>query len=388
MGRIKLKKQFTIDLLLICLLPVTVYLYQSSQWNFVVFDSSRADRLLTLRNITLVIYAFIFLLNVVSWKYSKLQLMLIALFIVFFIILTIQTSDSQDLSQFFLLTYLALIVLYKDFDYGKVIKIVAISFLVVSICALLLSLIKVLSINIGIQPQRIRYGLAYPGGSYNSFSIIFLYFCLYYVYTRNIHISIIEILLLLVINFLLFYLVSSRSTFLMVSFVIIISILLKFNKKFMIYSKMHSFVLLLTPLLVSVLSIVLAGFYDENLPFMQKVDSLLSGRLRLSNNAIYNFRLTFLGRQIEFITSGNMYDIIDNSYLRIMFKYGVVLFLVVIVFLIYFSVLINRNKDIYLFYIFLFSTIHCFVSLDLSTLFFDYLLFVWSYKNSIAKRYL
>ena len=81
---------------------------------------------------------------------------------------------------------------------------------------------------------------------------------------------------------------------------------------------------------------VLSWSYRYRLPLLDHMNLILTGRLRLGSAAFNNFDITFFGQKIRWIFEQNMfseltYNYVDSSYLNILFRFGIIILLLILV---------------------------------------------------------
>ena len=92
-------------------------------------------------------------------------------------------------------------------------------------------------------------------------------------------------------------------------------------------------------------SVILSYLYSDNCNILIKIDNLLSNRLSIGNETFNNFSIKLFGQHIEMNGNGGFsipwynyeavsksgYNFIDSSYLSILFRYGLFVFICVMV---------------------------------------------------------
>lgn len=147
---------------------------------------------------------------------------------------------------------------------------------------------------------------------------------------------------------------------------------------------------LLSPIVFSGIMILLCRFYNPNNSVMIFLNKLLSGRLFLGKRTFDDYNTTLWGQYIEMIGNGRStvvpeyYSFIDCSYLNILMRFGLFVFIAVL-FLIEIIMLKNINNTFVLIAI----TIVCLASMIEHHLFeFHYNIFIIlplaSFKNDIS----
>jgi len=105
-----------------------------------------------------------------------------------------------------------------------------------------------------------------------------------------------------------------------------------------------------TPVVCAAIFLGLSYFYDATKGWMAKIDTLLSFRLQLSKEGFDNFPVKLFGQNMIEVGLGSStegrdyYFFLDDSYIRILLKYGLVLFIVTLVMLVVLSKRASEEK--------------------------------------------
>ena len=236
----------------------------------------------------------------------------------------------------------------SDIDYIEIIKMVLFSMLISYISIGILCLLGNLEFwNTIAADGRYRN---FVGFSWTDISYRFLFIVFYYFYLRKDQISNIELIIIMIANSILFYLTGARFCFLIVILMLLFAILIKYCDyvKDMLQSAIRF--LPIFSIAVPVMSILLYMYYNPSLKLMSFMNNVLSGRLRLGNDAITGRGIFLLGNYFEFVGGfgqNGYYDFVDSGFLNFLMIYGWVAFVVLLLVLFYFSLLI-RKKERYL----------------------------------------
>ncbi|CAG5241539.1 polysaccharide polymerase [Streptococcus pneumoniae] len=256
-------------------------------------------------------------------------------FIIFsIVILTIGVVVSYNSDSFFILMpVVALILNMSNIDITKVIKVWLIEIIALMIFLAICYRLNIVGevINSAIRSDgKIRYALGYK---YSTFSSnYFFHVTIFYLYLRKHMIKYVEIITLFLINLYLYALTDTRAVFYYSTAAIVICLLLKMFK-----IKTYSIILNKYSMLFSaIIAGVLSWSYRYRLPFFDQLDLILTGRLRLGSAAFNNFHITFFGQKIRWIYEQNMfseliYNYVDSSYLNILFGFGIIILLLILV---------------------------------------------------------
>ncbi len=184
---------------------------------------------------------------------------------------------------------------------------------------------------------RYSFGYIYPlETAAHVLTLIILY---YYLYYQNCNLKI--YLVCNFINLLVYKITDARMTFILIlAFTTLMSLLkLQFVKhKFLILVKYKIiygmfFVAVILPIIISV-------FYNPQNVFLHRFDQILNGRFELAKRAFDFYGFNFWGQKITWVGSGTnsvgeitaeQYNFVDCSYMKNIFDYGLIFFVIVII---------------------------------------------------------
>ncbi|MGN8762146.1 hypothetical protein [Oribacterium sp. HCP3S3_B9] len=95
--------------------------------------------------------------------------------------------------------------------------------------------------------------------------------------------------------------------------------------------------------LVAFFSYLGAKFYDGSIAWMDKLNQMIGGRLSLAHAALHDYEIKLLGQEIWFVGSGldnsgnpvnGNYNYVDNVYVNLLLRYGVVFCIIALVLLV------------------------------------------------------
>ncbi|MBR3169302.1 hypothetical protein IKF23_02580 [Candidatus Saccharibacteria bacterium] len=291
-----------------------------------------------LRVIKYLILALMFLkILVFDFKYySKKVIICLALVLICFTVSAF-ISDNRTLLQFFIVIVSAFRV-----DFKKLLK-----------CFLVfeggLFLLIILLAAFGVIPDLVfgragefgvlRHSLGFrwcatPAIFGWSLSMAYLYYC-------GKEIKWWELLAIFIINIVLYALTDTRLEFACVILGIIASVVYKYKEKLMtgfVKETLRSLVIFL-PIILTLLSFVLACTYTPTNDVMKKLDSWSSSRLKLSNLAVNEYSLKAFGNKTEWTGLSDIYEgaaddedfkSVDNSYILIFLRYGLLVGIIVL----------------------------------------------------------
>ncbi len=275
-----------------------------------------------------------------GWKNekTKITVMLLVIAILFFIIYYF--SGKQSL----LIMMIALFAL-RNTNKGKLIKIALITYIITFFTVIVCSWIGLIPDWTYNRGETIRHSL---GFSYPTITMVYyLMITLMYIYTRKNKITIYEIIILEIINVLLYKSTAGRTTYILVTIVLILSLLKKIKilnniLKKETFQKILKESCYILPTLALLFILIMTYLYSINNPFAISINKTLSNRILLTEKAFQEYDITLFGQEtqwngwggvgyIEEIDKNNyVYNFLDNSYARLILDYGIILTILVI----------------------------------------------------------
>ncbi len=222
------------------------------------------------------------------------------------------------------------------------------------ICQTITLVVAFISCFLGIVPDhiydettRMRHSLGFSWTT--TPAALYFFAMLIYVYLRKGKIKWFEFLIMELVDLWLYKMTDSRMNFFLSSFMLVFIMLYHLVNK-MIF-KYNIFCIL--PSLLCVFSVIIHWYYNPGNPIMNKLNDLLSGRLRLGKAAIEKYGIRLFGSKIEWVGFNaygpqGEYNMVDNSYLQILLEHGFVLLILIILLytaLLYFAF---KRGDIYM----------------------------------------
>lgn len=314
--------------------------FASEKWQFV------------LKIVRYICYIVFFIKIYFDWKkgekvtFAIIGATLITIAIAFF---------AKNRSAFFIL--LILIALRK-MDFDKLIKIAFKIFLVsflVTISLAMLGIIPNWEFSRGMTP-RYSLGFIYATDAIGMYLVIILMFF----YTKRKNSTKTELLILEVINVFMYSYTNGRVSFILISTILFLQFLSRFQFiKDIFYNnfvqKCLKMICYTLPVVLFIGLHLLVVMYASNNFVANKVNKILSNRVKLTYQAYRNYEMKPFGEKINWNGWGGYgykeqnneeeftYNFLDSSYASIVFDYGLVLSCIVI--LGYRKILITNYKD-------------------------------------------
>lgn len=265
-----------------------------------------------------------------AMQYLKKHLLLLFLIINTLFIL-ISTGEREPF------VLLMLIWACSFYDFNKIVRVyfnTMIGFMLGTWGLSVLGLIPEIMIYRG-DRQRFSIGFVYPLETMTFF--LFLVIC--YIYVKNKDFGLKDFTLVNVIALLLYVATDARTSYYLVIAVSIVALLFSKTSFENILKKISWKLYCLIPIACAGLSIFGGLFYDPQSGIWQKLDSLVSGRLKLTNNAFHTYGFTLFGQKIEWVGFGGItdaslvastYNFVDCAYAKMLLDYGIVFSIIVI----------------------------------------------------------
>ena len=287
-----------------------------------------------------------------------------------------------------------------DIDYKKLITtftiIISISLFIVFLASQT-DIINNLIYTTANNSTRISFGIHYP----TNFASYILYLCLAWGFIREKRTSYIEILIMFLLAIFVYYFCAARTS---TACIILFSLLMLLHKRFQkqplkksknFFANLGVFAVPLCALL----SILLSYFYKPNHTLFTKIDSLLSNRLYYGNKALTEYDILLFGQNIKMEGNGGYsipwcnnydygksgYNFIDSSYVSILMRYGLFVFICVIILFTLTSYVAKKTKDYVTLAIVSIIAIHCIMEHHM--LDFNYNPFMFLLVSSYYNKY-
>jgi len=262
---------------------------------------------------------------------------------------------AKNRSVFFILLIL---VALRKMDFDKLIKIAFKIFLVsflVTISLAMLGIIPNWKFSRGMTP-RYSLGFIYATDAIGMYLVIILMFF----YTKRKNSTKTELLILEVINVFMYSYTNGRVSFILISTILFLQFLSRFQFiKDIFYNnfvqKCLKMICYTLPVVLFIGLHLLVVMYASNNFVANKVNKILSNRVKLTYQAYRNYEMKPFGEKINWNGWGGYgykeqnneeeftYNFLDSSYASIVFDYGLVLSCIVI--LGYRKILITNYKD-------------------------------------------
>ena len=228
--------------------------------------------------------------------------------------------------------------------------------------------------------ERVRYSLGFRYSTDIAHYVI--YMLMFWVFLRQNHVSIAEILGMLVINYLIYYFTDTRSTFWLGNLLIIADTVLKFCTPLRRFHKGWVIVAVFIVPLCAFLFFFVSAVYSDNNSLLSWLNGIINGRLQLTQHGIQEYGIHLLGQPPIDFHGGAGHNILDSSYAYILVQQGAVLFVLVLIWLELIALSIIARKDIYHLLVFCVIAVHS--TFDFPLIEFGHNAFLLSYAPIMA----
>lgn len=231
---------------------------------------------------------------------------------------------------------------------------------------------------------RESLGFSYVTYASNFFLTIVL--CWIYIF-RNKRANIFLYIFMFAMNFYLYITTDTRAVYYIVNLVLLCGIIWQGKKTDIFEYKNIKIISLLLYPVFAISTIVISYIYNPQIKVLEKVNNMLSGRLRLGKEGLKKYGIHLFAQKIEFKTTDyygtGEYFYIDSSYLQIALKFGL---LSLIVILLIFMIILNQaliEKNIMFVFVMLIIGVHSIIDPQL----FDvvYTPFILLFGQSLKK---
>lgn len=304
---------------------------------------------LILKTIKYTLYTFVLITaySIITLQFNFKSTIIIILIGVLLLINYVHCRDGR-----LVLIYCA-VISAKNYNYEKLIKIAFFSIMFSCILVLLCRLLNVIpdiSEDMSRNNGIVRHGLGFSVANVSGYNLTAM--VLLYISYKKESIKILNLILFAITNMVIFYFTNTRFPFILINLAIILYLLLKYhylNINNIFIKAISIFIYIICSSLIIILS-VLYGYKNGIAVYINKV---LTGRLALSWSGINNFGLSLFGKVVNFKVNG--YDVIDSSYINALIIFGVVAFILIVLFftiLQYVSYKNNKNYIVLALFIF------------------------------------
>lgn len=231
----------------------------------------------------------------------------------------------------------------KNVDFKKILKVYVIIGLLMMTVALVLSQTGVIVDIITYTPRKINGGMRHSYGSIyptdfaaHVFYLIMAIACAFEWGKKK---WMLYVATLVISGLVMYKCLALTTTICLVMFVVLAIVVELALKRENAFSKIFEKVLELSPIILALVFFVLCKLYTVGNAIMEKINVVLSKRVEIGNSAFEKYNIKLFGQFIKEQGWGGLpegvdesqYFFLDDSYIRILLEYGLVLFIVVMV---------------------------------------------------------
>ena len=206
--------------------------------------------------------------------------------------------------------------------------------------------------------RRECLGFLYPLYAPSLFSNI----TLLWIYLRKDRMKGIGVMVFLALNFILFRKTDARLCFYLTALMLCAAWFLKKKRQFVLKRKTLCRLMVLIFVLTFAASVLLAVYYSPSVGWMASLNKMLGRRISLAKESLTQFGANLFGiKGIQWTghaldMNGNLsndtYLYVDNYYIQIMQRYGIIFIIAVVVLLTYAAYRCYQKKDLHMLFIF------------------------------------
>ena len=211
-----------------------------------------------------------------------------------------------------------------------------------------------------------RYALYLPG--------ILLNMTALWIYLRKERITVPGALVWAVANWVVYIKTDSRISFVLAELLLVAALAIRYLPKVVEKIKVFWAVLAASFGVCTVFSLFMTIIYDSTIPWMRKLNSMLESRLSLGKRSLEDFGVNWFGKRIDWIGNGldaqgntiqEAYNYVDCLYVKILQRYGMAFFLILLVLLCWSMYRLFKRREYHLLLICASVAAHCILD-DLS----------------------
>ena len=313
-----------------------IFLFATLLYSFPSLDTKVISTIIRIiRYICFLPFCYEIIKNYKKISYLDIFLLLLSLLVTYY-------SGNKHI----LLTIIVIISI-KNYNLKRIMGISFFIFALIFSCGIIFSQIGVFPDWVYTRGETIRhsFGFIYPTDCFSMYLVVVLLF-----FASNIkNYKYYQMILIELLNIVLYIYTDGRLSFYLINITLLIMLILK-NKyiknkiKDLLKTKFMKIISLLLPFLFFILYIFITISYNNNMNYAVKIDNILSSRINLTVKAFKEHKLTLFGEEIKWngwggygykeeLTTNNNYEynFVDASYPRILFDYGIVLSVIILI---------------------------------------------------------
>lgn len=293
-----------------------------------------------LKIIRYICYTIFFIKVFFDWKNdSNITISMICLGVLSIIISFFSKNTTVSFLFFVMLAL-------RKMEFDKLISITFRTVLITFFIIINLSLLKIIPDWIYYRGEIVRHSL---GFKYATNTVgIYLSIILMFFYTKRFNATNYELVILETINVFLYSYTNGRLSFILISIILFSLFLAKFKfiRKCFASKKVQNLIKIMCfslPMILFITFNLFVYLYGNNNSLAVKLDKMLSGRIKYTYQSYEDYGITLFGQDIDWKGWGGhgyidtedieefKYSYVDSSYARIMFDYGIIFTIIVLI---------------------------------------------------------
>lgn len=205
-----------------------------------------------------------------------------------------------------------------------------------------------------------RYALYLPGQLLNMTAL--------WIYLKKDKITVPGALVWAVANWIVYYQTDSRISFAIAEALLAAALFMRFFPKVVDKLKPLWWLAASSFIVCAAFSLIMTVVYDNSLPWMRKLNSMLESRLRLGHTSLMEHGVTFFGQEIEWLGNGldafgnsvvGTYSYVDCLYVKILQRYGILFMIALVVLMCWSMYRLYKRREYHILLISATVAAHC-----------------------------
>lgn len=278
--------------------------------------------------------------------------------------------NSGYLNPFF---WILILIGCKDISFEKILKIyllITVSITILALCAALLGIIENLIYETAGRGTRIAFGSVYV----TDFASHIFYMTLAYCYLKADHLEIYHFIGIIIIAGVVYYFCRTRLDCISI-FLIVITFginrwlqKLQFDGKGLLkkWKNFWKWIAVGSIPFFAIISAILTIYYRIDNKVLGLINNLISDRLRQGKIGFDNYQIKLWGQKVDMVGAGGTikpvtnYFFIDNSYIHVLLRYGMIFTITLLV--IYVLCSYKKREDIYFLFVLVLVSLNCVIA--------------------------
>ena len=207
------------------------------------------------------------------------------------------------------------------------------------------------------------------------------YTILMWIYVRRERVTLLEIIVMFAATVFMYISSDTKSPFGLSIIGLCGAVVLKYSEYFRRYKKWYSIVAI-TAIPVCAVTMFILCYNDawQDQAWMHKLNELVSGRMRLTNQGFHLFGIKAFGQTIEWFGGPiEYYHYVDSAYMNVFFNLGWITYILVVLWGAHCGYEASKNKDTY--YVLSIALVAIHSMFDVTYAMIDYNVFITMYTN-------